>query len=171
LLRLSFIQCCCRHQIRLRSLSHWLQSHYLQRRITKTTSRLKLLLSYSCFLHCTARFSCSSHHRWGEREWRFVESSSSSSSSSRCEIFTTFRSISRLERHNDEGWSEEWREIRWQWGCSLTVLSLTVLLLFISLLSSLTVLLLFTSLRLASRSVLQTCLNQSEFRSNPNQFD
>ena len=61
------LQCCCRHQIRLRPLSHWLGSHYLQCRTTGATSRLGLLLPYSCFLHCTARFSCSSHHRWGGR--------------------------------------------------------------------------------------------------------
>ncbi len=130
LLRLPFIQCCCRHQIRLRLLSHWLESHYLQCRITKTTSRLRLLLSYDCFLHCTTRFSCSSHHSWDEREWRFLESDTDSESL----ILAAFESISRLERQHDEEWSEEWSEewrIWWQWGCSLTVL----LLLFIPLLS------------------------------------
>ncbi len=126
LLRLSFIQCCCRHQIRLRLLSHWLESHYLQCRITRATFRLRLLLSYDCFLHCTIRFSDFSHHSWDEREWRFVESNTDNESL----ILAAFEFTSRLERQHDEEWSEEWR-IWWQWDCSLTVL----LLLFISLLS------------------------------------
>ncbi len=74
MLRLPFIQCCCRHQIRLRPLPHRLRSHYLQRRSSGATSRLRLLLPYSCFLHCTARFDCSRYHGWGGRGWRFVES-------------------------------------------------------------------------------------------------
>ncbi len=126
LLRLSFIQCCCRHQIRLRLLSHWLESHYLQCRITRATSRLRLLLSYDCFLHCTIRFSCSSHHSWGERGWRFVESDTDNESL----ILAAFESTPGLGHQHGEGWSEGWR-IWWQWGCSLTVL----LLLFIPLLS------------------------------------
>ncbi len=77
------------------------------------------------------RFDYSKHHEWNEREWRFIESSSSNNSSW-CEIFTIFRSILRFERHNDEEWS---KEIQWQWD-------LAILLLLFSLLNSLIVLLL-----------------------------
>ena len=150
LLRLSFIQCCCRHQIRLKLLSHWLKSHYLQCRIMRATSRLRLLLSYDCFLHCMIRFSCSSHHSWDEREWRFVKSNTDNESL----ILAVFESISKLERQHDEEWSKEWR-IWWQWDCSLTVL----FLLFISLLSVTISTLFSTYSRLYSRSILDSILD------------
>ncbi len=109
LLRLPFIQCCCRHQIRLRLLPHWLGSHYLQCRTTGATSRLGLLLPYGCFLHCTARFSCSSHHSWGGRGWRFVESGTDNGSL----ILAAFGSTPGLGHQHGGGWSGGWR-IWWQ---------------------------------------------------------
>ncbi len=58
----------------------------------RATSRLRLLLSYDCFLHCMIRFSCSSHHSWDEREWRFVKSNTDNESL----ILAVFESISSL---------------------------------------------------------------------------